>query len=141
MELSGQFHAPDALRAEKQSPVSIVQESGWDHNLSGHYGEANLLPPPLIKLRPLCLSSPWPNRGGKGENIASVENRNPLFRAVAFLTQPSRLFRANQQVTTAWRRVLLEKPTVTQPLKKFTALSGTQRFITVFTRARHWSLS
>jgi len=30
---------------------------------------------------------------------------------------------------------------VTQLVKKFPALYGTRRFITVFTRARHWSLS
>jgi hypothetical protein len=28
-----------------------------------------------------------------------------------------------------------------QPLKKFPAFYGTRRFITVFTRALHWSLS
>jgi hypothetical protein len=37
-------------------------------------------------------------------------------------------------------RVLLEKLTVTQ-LLKFRTFYGTRRFITVFTRARHWSLS
>jgi hypothetical protein len=36
---------------------------------------------------------------------------------------------------------LLEKPPIVQLLKKFPALYGTQRFITVFTRALHWSLS
>jgi hypothetical protein len=39
-----------------------------------------------------------------------------------------------------WSTVL-EKLTVTQLLKKFTAFYGTRRFITVFTRSRHWSLS
>jgi len=38
-------------------------------------------------------------------------------------------------------RILLEKLTVNQPAKKFITFYGTQRFITVFTRARHWSLS
>jgi len=38
-------------------------------------------------------------------------------------------------------RVLLEKPIVTQLVKKFPALYGTWRFITMFTRAHHWSLS
>jgi hypothetical protein len=42
---------------------------------------------------------------------------------------------------TPWRRVLFEKPTVTQLVKKFPAFYGTWRFITVFTTARHWSLS
>jgi hypothetical protein len=38
-------------------------------------------------------------------------------------------------------RVLLQKLTVTQPVKKFLAFYGTRRFITVFTTARQWSLS
>jgi hypothetical protein len=33
--------------------------------------------------------------------------------------------------------MLLEKLIVAQLVKKFTALNGTQRFITVFTKARH----
>jgi hypothetical protein len=40
---------------------------------------------------------------------------------------------------TPWSRVLLEKLTVTQLVKKFCAFYGTQRFIAVFTRAHHWS--
>jgi hypothetical protein len=38
-------------------------------------------------------------------------------------------------------RVLLEKIIVSQLVKKFPAFFGTQRFITMFTRACHWSLS
>jgi hypothetical protein len=40
-----------------------------------------------------------------------------------------------------WSRVLLEKLRFTKLVKKFSAFYGTQRFITVFTTARHWSLS
>jgi hypothetical protein len=36
---------------------------------------------------------------------------------------------------------LPEKPSVVQPLKNFPEFYGTWRFITVFTRALHWSLS
>jgi hypothetical protein len=42
---------------------------------------------------------------------------------------------------TPWSRVLPEKPTGPQLLKKFTACYGTPRFITAFTRAHHLSLS
>jgi len=38
-------------------------------------------------------------------------------------------------------RVLLEKPTGLQLVKKFSAFYGTRRFITAFTSARHLSLS
>jgi hypothetical protein len=41
---------------------------------------------------------------------------------------------------TSWSRALLEKLTVTQLGKTFSAFYGTRRFITVFTRSCHWSL-
>jgi len=42
---------------------------------------------------------------------------------------------------TPWSRVLLEKLTVFQLVKKFPAFYGTLTFITAFTSARHLSLS
>jgi hypothetical protein len=42
---------------------------------------------------------------------------------------------------TLWSSVLLEKLIVTQLVKKFPVFYETQKFITVFSRARHWSLS
>jgi hypothetical protein len=42
---------------------------------------------------------------------------------------------------TPWSRVLLEKLTGFQLVKKFLAFYGTRRFITTFTSARHLSLS
>ena len=42
---------------------------------------------------------------------------------------------------TRWCRVLLEKLTGLQLVKKFPAFYGTQRFITAFTSVRHLSLS
>ena len=42
---------------------------------------------------------------------------------------------------TPWCRVLLEKLTGLQPVKKFPAFYGTRRFITAFTSFRHPSLS
>jgi hypothetical protein len=40
-----------------------------------------------------------------------------------------------------WRWVHLEKPPITQLLKNLSPFYGTQRFITMFKRALHWSLS
>jgi hypothetical protein len=40
---------------------------------------------------------------------------------------------------TPWSRVLLEKLTGSQLVKKFPAFYGTRRFITAFTRAHHLS--
>jgi hypothetical protein len=42
---------------------------------------------------------------------------------------------------TPWSRVLLEKLTGSQPVKKFPAFYGTRRFIAAFTRARHLFIS
>ena len=42
---------------------------------------------------------------------------------------------------TPWCRVLLEKPTGLQLVKKFPAFQGTRRFITTLTSVRHLSLS
>jgi hypothetical protein len=42
---------------------------------------------------------------------------------------------------TPWSWALLEKPPDGQLLKNFLKFYGTQRFITMFTRALHWSLS
>ena len=46
-----------------------------------------------------------------------------------------------QHLLTPWSRVLLEKLTGLQLVKKFPAFYGTQRFITALTSARHPSLS
>ena len=42
---------------------------------------------------------------------------------------------------TPWSRVLLEKLTGFQLVKKFLVFYGTRRFITAFTKVRHLSLS
>jgi hypothetical protein len=63
-----------------------------------------------------------------------------------FTSKPTSLLasiRAKMELNThnSWSRALLEKLPTVQPLKKFSAFYGTRRFITVFTRALHWSLS
>ena len=47
----------------------------------------------------------------------------------------------NTYLLTSWSRVLLEKLTGSQLVKKFPAFYGNRRFITAFTRACHLSLS
>jgi len=44
-------------------------------------------------------------------------------------------------LTSPWSRVLLDKLTVSQLVKKFPAFYETGKFITAFTSARHLSLS
>jgi hypothetical protein len=46
-----------------------------------------------------------------------------------------------QSLAHSWSWALFEKLLIVRPLKKFPAFYGTQRFITVFTRAIHWYLS
>jgi hypothetical protein len=53
----------------------------------------------------------------------------------------TRIIKRKIKLVTAWSRILLEKQIVTQLAKKFLTFYGTQRFITVFTKAYHWSLS
>jgi hypothetical protein len=50
-------------------------------------------------------------------------------------------FCLKQDSLTPWSWALLEKPPVAQLLKNFPTFYGTQRFITVFTKALHWSLA
>ena len=47
----------------------------------------------------------------------------------------------NTYLLTSWCRVLLEKLTGLQLIKKFPAFHGTRRFITALTSVRHLSLS
>jgi hypothetical protein len=51
------------------------------------------------------------------------------------------LEKGSQLILTPWSRVLPEKLKCHRLLKKFPAFYGTRRFITIYTRARHLSLS
>ena len=68
-------------------------------------------------------------------NIISVENYD-LYYLISYLL--TYLF---TYLLTPWSRVLLEKLTGFQLVKKFPTFYGTLRFITAFTSARHLSLS
>ena len=66
--------------------------------------------------------------GVAGEQLLTSLNTYLLTNLLTYLLTP-------------WSRVLLEKLTGLQLVKKFPALYGTRKFITVFTSARHLSLS
>jgi hypothetical protein len=99
---------------------------------------------------------------GEKKNLTLPGNEpgssNP--EAVAILTELSRFIRCHISnlyqfdgkqmrsfsffpviITHSWRWDLLEKQPIVQVLKNFPTFYGTRRFITVFTRALHWSLS
>jgi hypothetical protein len=44
-------------------------------------------------------------------------------------------------LTHSWTSALLEEPPIVKIVKNFPKFYGNRRFITVFTRALHWSLS
>jgi hypothetical protein len=78
-----------------------------------------------------------PNPTSESKSDVKVEHRKDVFRLLtAFL--PSLLTYS----ITPWRMTLFEKLIVTQLVKKVSCfLYGTGRFITVFTKDRHWILS
>ena len=61
--------------------------------------------------------------------------------SVQLCVSHSVLLSQSMLTVTACSRDLLEKLIGSQPVKKFTTFYGTRRFITVFTSARHLSLS
>ena len=65
-------------------------------------------------------------------------------KSLIFQIEKSIIFRPHTSPTylfTPWSRIVLEKLTGFQLLKKFPAFYGTRRFITAFTSARQLSLS
>jgi hypothetical protein len=88
--------------------------------------------------------------GAKGNHPASTENRvrTPSYSQVTVLraqlssNKATELYRIEvYSLTHSWSWALLEKLPTVQPFKKFPAFYRTRRFITMFTRALHWSLS
>ena len=65
---------------------------------------------------------------------------NKLMNVFLYPTLTNLLTYLLTYLLTPWSRVLLEKLTGLQLVKKFPAFYGTQRFITAFTSARHLSL-
>jgi len=58
----------------------------------------------------------------------------------SYLKQSAFIF-VHSHLLTPWCRVLLEKLTALQPVKKFPAFRVTRRFVTALTSVRHLSLS
>jgi hypothetical protein len=83
------------------------------------------------------ISGVWPLGSINFDNTTSEEKDTDLN------TWTTPLVRCNKNsylLTYSWSWALLEKLPIVQPLKKFPAFYGIWRFITVFTRALHWSL-
>ena len=104
------------------------------------------LPPENIPGTHYCQRLSQPQGHSSTERIISMKNSNdiignrtrdlPTCSAVPQSTAPPRTY-----LLTPWCRVLLEKLTGLQLVKKFPAFHGTRRFITALTSVRHLSLS
>jgi len=104
--------------------------------------------PPIQSLR--GASSAYENRPGREDGCsppsgAEVKNTwcyasTPHMRLHGVVLKHRENFTFEMNWPSTWITVL-EKLTVTQLVKKFSAFSGTRRFITMFTTARHWPLS
>ena len=95
-----------------KDPVPVLQEAGW-------------APGPV-----------W--TGGKSRPHRDLIPDRPACSSVAILTELTGL---HKYLLTPWCRVLLEKLTGLQLVKKFPAFYGTRRFITALTSVRQLSLS
>ena len=73
--------------------------------------------------------------------IVRLMEKQGLYDAKSRVVLNSRTRMSLQDTTTTWSRVLPEKLTDPQLVKKFPAFYGIRRFITAFTRARHLFLS
>jgi len=77
-----------------------------------------------------------PPAGFEPHNLSKRETADPLLRPRRHWVRHFVYF-----ILTPWSRVLREKKTGSQLVKKFPALYATRWFITAFTSARHLSLS
>jgi hypothetical protein len=69
-----------------------------------------------------------------------VKFRDHIFVRKSHLTMCATCAGLNSVITHSWSWALLEKPPVVQLLKNFPKFYGIRRFITLLTRAFHWSL-
>jgi hypothetical protein len=102
-------------------------------------GEADHSPPPRDEVKNVwrCTSTP--------PLIKTVWRARVKFPALSTLSLEGRSWppagHAISEWLTAWSWVLLETLTVAQLAQNSYFFHGARRFITVFTRTRHWSLS
>jgi hypothetical protein len=72
----------------------------------------------------------------------SLKKKRKLYTHIAqFATSEAKLRYESTYLFTPQCRILFEKLIVTQLVKKILLYYGSRRFITVFTKARHWTLS
>jgi hypothetical protein len=70
-----------------------------------------------------------------------IDSEFPQKQVCLFSHTVFRFMFARHNSPHSWSWALLEKPPIVQPLKNFPAFYETRRFIIMFKRALHWSLS
>jgi hypothetical protein len=104
-------------------------KQNWNMQINGYKQSNDFVKIPYLSSRVITC--------GRTDRHEQAKRRIPTFREQRATTPLNYLH--NQ--LTSWSWPLLEKPPVVQLLKNFASFYGTRRFITVFTRALHWSLS
>ena len=109
----------DSAQLRRQGDEDLCEEETWFKSLTTAYSITFLQPPFWVTGRiPQNKSCDWVQA-----------NFRPNATVIKYVS------------ITPWNRVLREKLTVPQLVKKFLAFYGTRRFITVFTTSHHLSLS
>ena len=111
----------------RQNAWSVIEESSYRTRLS----VTLLWDTELISYKESCIF----------EFPMAVNSKVPVFRDADSLSHFTGTCCIILYLFTPLSRVLIEKLTGSQLVKKFSAFYGTRRFITVFTSARHLSLS
>jgi hypothetical protein len=91
-----------------------------------------------ISINFLKTSTPHLKTETVSETLCSYNNGRWTKSKNPVILNKMRIF---SSLTHSWSWALLEKLPIVQLLKNFPAFYGTRKFITVFTRALHWSLS
>jgi len=100
-------------RARPRGTPLVNSDHGWEHSWQKHLSDE--------------------------KKKSKLVNNCPSF--IALRTEHMKTTPAQTGLLTPWCRVLLEKLTGSQLVKKFPAFHGTRRFITALTSVRHLSLS
>jgi hypothetical protein len=137
---------------KKKKPVPTEQEAGWAPKCCPcrelHRGLSVAYPNNSTDYSDtLCTHMFWLYRVCRNSRhrtctvhnnvtaLSRVSNRGPNTEHPTSSHPTKQSSKQRNDKLTPWGRVLLEKPTVPQLVKKFHAFYGTQTFITVFTRA------
>jgi hypothetical protein len=131
--VSGQLHAPAALPPGKEPRYPLDRRLGGPQSRSGRFGEEKILDPTGTRTPNPLVVQPIASR--KWWSLTSTLLCVFMARCLIYETEGQLLppKRVPQSLTSS--------EGTNCAVKNFAAFYGTRKFITVFTRAPHWSLS